>query len=104
MGGQLAVLSHRQRHGVGSRRSGNRFDRLEPLDSVSSVFTEPGVGLYLPEVQRLRAECLLRLGPPMAVKPRANSKRRSRPRDDSTLICIICGGGLARQTVPIDIT
>jgi predicted ATPase len=33
------------------------------LDSVSSWFKEPGVGFYLPEVQRLRAECLLRRGP-----------------------------------------
>jgi predicted ATPase len=36
---------------------------LEVLDSVSSLFKEPAVGLYLPEVQRLRAECLLRLDP-----------------------------------------
>jgi len=36
---------------------------LELLDSVSSMFKEPGVGIFLPEVQRLRAECLLRLGP-----------------------------------------
>jgi hypothetical protein len=36
---------------------------LELLDSVSGMFKEPGVGIFLPEVQRLHAECLLRLGP-----------------------------------------
>ena len=36
---------------------------LELLELVASLFTEPEVGIFLPEVQRLRAECLLRLGP-----------------------------------------
>jgi class 3 adenylate cyclase/tetratricopeptide (TPR) repeat protein len=34
---------------------------LEPLDMILRTIKEPGVGFFLPEIQRLRAECLLRL-------------------------------------------
>jgi len=36
---------------------------LEPLDMMLRTVTEPGVGVFLPEIHRLRAECLLRLDP-----------------------------------------
>jgi hypothetical protein len=36
---------------------------LEPLDMMMRTFKEPGVGFFLPEIHRLRAECLLRLDP-----------------------------------------
>ncbi|MGA7489123.1 MAG: hypothetical protein WBW74_19545 [Xanthobacteraceae bacterium] len=36
---------------------------LELLDSVLKTVNEPGVGLYVPEIHRLRGECLLRLDP-----------------------------------------
>jgi len=34
---------------------------LEPLDMMLRTFKEPGVGFFLSEIHRLRAECLLRL-------------------------------------------
>jgi predicted ATPase len=34
---------------------------LEPLDMILRTIKEPGVGFFLPEIHRLRAECLLRL-------------------------------------------
>jgi class 3 adenylate cyclase/predicted ATPase len=34
---------------------------LEPLDMMLRTIKEPGVGFFLPEIHRLRAECLLRL-------------------------------------------
>ena len=34
---------------------------LEPIDAILPTFTEPGVGVYLPELHRLRGECLLGL-------------------------------------------
>src|SRR6202171_1577188 len=34
---------------------------LEPLDMILRTIKEPGVGFFLPEIYRLRAECLLRL-------------------------------------------
>ena len=37
---------------------------LELLDAILNAVTEPGVGVYLPEIYRLRGECLLRLDPP----------------------------------------
>jgi tetratricopeptide (TPR) repeat protein len=36
---------------------------LELLDGVLKTESEPGVGLYVPEIHRLRGECLLRLAP-----------------------------------------
>jgi tetratricopeptide (TPR) repeat protein len=36
---------------------------LEPLDMILRTIKEPGVGFFLPEIYRLRAECLLRLDP-----------------------------------------
>jgi class 3 adenylate cyclase/tetratricopeptide (TPR) repeat protein len=36
---------------------------LEPLDMILPTIKEPGVGFFLPEIHRLRAECLLRLDP-----------------------------------------
>jgi hypothetical protein len=36
---------------------------LELLDDVLNRVQEPNVGLYLPEIHRLRGECLLRLDP-----------------------------------------
>ena len=36
---------------------------LEPLDMMLRTIKEPGVGFFLPEIHRLRAECLLRLDP-----------------------------------------
>ena len=37
---------------------------LELLDAILNAVTEPRVGVYLPEIYRLRGECLLRLDPP----------------------------------------
>jgi tetratricopeptide (TPR) repeat protein len=37
---------------------------LEPVEAFLAAVREPGVGCFLPEVHRLRAECLLRLDPP----------------------------------------
>lgn len=36
---------------------------LEPLDMMLKSVKEPGVGVFLPEIYRLRAQCLLRLDP-----------------------------------------
>jgi predicted ATPase len=36
---------------------------LELLDTILSTVKEPGVGFFLPELHRLRGECLLRLDP-----------------------------------------
>ena len=36
---------------------------LEPLDMILRTIKEPGIGFFLPEIQRLRAECLLRHDP-----------------------------------------
>jgi predicted ATPase len=36
---------------------------LEPLDMILRTIKEPGVGFFLPELYRLRAECLLRHDP-----------------------------------------
>jgi class 3 adenylate cyclase/tetratricopeptide (TPR) repeat protein len=36
---------------------------LEPLDAILKTIKEPGVGFFLPEIHRLRAECLLRMDP-----------------------------------------
>jgi tetratricopeptide (TPR) repeat protein len=44
--------------------AGNAAHALEPIDAILPTFTEPGVGFYLPELLRLRGECLLRLDPP----------------------------------------
>ena len=35
---------------------------LELLDNVLNAVREPGVGMYVPEIHRLRGECLLHLG------------------------------------------
>ena len=51
---------------LGSARlaSGHAAGTLELLDPILDSVDEPGVGFYLPEVYRLRGECLLRLDPP----------------------------------------
>ena len=36
---------------------------IEPLDMMLKTVKEPGVGVFLPELHRLRAQCLLRLDP-----------------------------------------
>ena len=41
--------------------AGQAAAALELLDQVLDTVTEPGVGFYLPEIHRLRGECLLRL-------------------------------------------
>jgi predicted ATPase len=42
-----------------------QFERaIGPLDAILNTFNEPGVGFFLPEIHRLRAECLLRFDPP----------------------------------------
>jgi len=43
--------------------AGQTTQALEPLDMILRTITEPGVGFFLPEIYRLRAECLLRLHP-----------------------------------------
>jgi class 3 adenylate cyclase/tetratricopeptide (TPR) repeat protein len=37
---------------------------FEPLDAILRTIKEPHVGFFLPEIHRLRAQCLLRLDPP----------------------------------------
>ena len=44
--------------------AGDAAHALEPIDAILPTFTEPGIGFYLPELHRLRGECLLRLEPP----------------------------------------
>ena len=51
--------------------TGEAAHALEPIDAILPTFTEPGVGVYLPELHRLRGECLLR--------SRSAAVRRSRP-------------------------
>jgi predicted ATPase len=42
-----------------------QFERaIGPLDAILNTVAEPGVGFFLPEIHRLRAECLLRFDPP----------------------------------------
>jgi class 3 adenylate cyclase/tetratricopeptide (TPR) repeat protein len=42
-----------------------QFERaIGPLDAILNTVDEPGVGFFLPEIHRLRAECLLRFDPP----------------------------------------
>ena len=43
--------------------AGRAAPALELLDSVLKTVNKPGVGLYEPEIHRLRGECLLRLDP-----------------------------------------
>jgi predicted ATPase len=42
--------------------AGQAAKALELLDNVLKTVREPGVGMYVPEIHRLRGECLLRLG------------------------------------------
>jgi hypothetical protein len=51
---------------LGSARlaSGHPARALELLGPILDSVDEPSVGFYLPEVYRLRGECLLRLDPP----------------------------------------
>jgi len=44
--------------------AGRVEEAFEPLDAILRTIKEPGVGFFLPEINRLRAECLLRLEPP----------------------------------------
>lgn len=44
--------------------AGHAAQALELLDGVLSTVREPGVGFYLPEIHRLRAECSLRAAQP----------------------------------------
>jgi class 3 adenylate cyclase len=44
-------------------QDGQLVRALEPLDMILRTIKEPGVGFFLPEIYRLRAECLLRLDP-----------------------------------------
>jgi predicted ATPase len=43
--------------------AGQAAQALELCDSILQTVSEPGVGLYVPEIHRLRGECLLRLDP-----------------------------------------
>jgi predicted ATPase len=43
--------------------AGQVAQALEPLDMILRTIKEPGVGFFLPEIYRIRAECLLRLEP-----------------------------------------
>jgi predicted ATPase len=43
--------------------AGQVAQALELLDDVVKTVREPGVGIYVPEIHRLRGECLLRRGP-----------------------------------------
>ena len=42
--------------------AGRPADGLALLDRAIAAIDEPGVGFYLPEIYRLRGECLLALG------------------------------------------
>ena len=44
--------------------AGDAAQALDLLDTILKAVKEPGVAFYLPEIQRLRGECLLRLDPP----------------------------------------
>jgi predicted ATPase len=42
-----------------------QFERaIGSLDAILNTANEPGIGFFLPEIHRLRAECLLRFDPP----------------------------------------
>src|SRR5262249_33178997 len=43
--------------------AGQAAPALELCDSILQTISEPGVGLYVPEIHRLRGECLLHLDP-----------------------------------------
>ena len=43
--------------------AGQAAQALELLDDILKTVREPGVGIYVPEIHRLRGECLLRLHP-----------------------------------------
>lgn len=43
--------------------AGQVAQALEPLDMILRTVREPGVGFFLPEIHRIRAECLLRIKP-----------------------------------------
>ena len=43
--------------------SGQAAAAIELLDAIMRTIREPGVGFFLPEIHRLRGECLLRMGP-----------------------------------------
>jgi hypothetical protein len=42
--------------------AGRSADGLALLDRAIAAIDEPGIGFYLPEIYRLRGECLLALG------------------------------------------
>jgi class 3 adenylate cyclase/tetratricopeptide (TPR) repeat protein len=44
-------------------KDGQVEQAFEPLDAILRTIREPHIGFYLPEIHRLRAECLLRRGP-----------------------------------------
>jgi hypothetical protein len=43
--------------------NGDTVRALEPLEAILGAVKEPGVGVFIPEIHRLRGECLLRLRP-----------------------------------------
>jgi class 3 adenylate cyclase/tetratricopeptide (TPR) repeat protein len=43
--------------------NGDAAGALEPLEAILGAVKEPGVGVFIPEIHRLRGECLLRLRP-----------------------------------------
>ena len=58
--------------------AGRPADGLAHLDRAIAGIDEPGVGFYLPEIYRLRGECLLALGRDNKEDARLSVRERSR--------------------------
>ena len=65
--------------------------RARAAGATLNAVTEPGVGAYLPEIHRLRGECLLRLIRRASTRPWRNSKPVSRLRNSNRPGRFSCG-------------
>ncbi len=66
---RVSIMGHHPPYYAGLLASvrleaGQAARALELVDTILNTVKEPGVGFYLPELQRLRGECLLLLNPP----------------------------------------
>jgi hypothetical protein len=81
---------------------------LEPLDAILKTIKEPGVGFFLPEIHRLRAECLLRMDPAnfdlairefeLAIGRQSNSKRACFGCVPPSVFRVLWPRGVGRRT------